>query len=66
MSRLRRAADSIASGDIVDKMVRTNQSWNLLPDEVCLGSNVMLLLSKLLCLGLGYALLCPPSSVHEW
>jgi len=36
IAKLRRAADSIACGDLVEKEVRTHQAWHLLPDVAML------------------------------
>lgn len=34
LSQLARAADSLCDGDLVDRCIRSNQSWNLLPTAV--------------------------------
>ena len=34
LSQLARAADSLCDGDLVDRCIRSNMSWNLLPTAV--------------------------------
>lgn len=40
------AADSIAKGDLVDNVIRGNQSWGLLPIQVCVDFNENLVVIK--------------------